>query len=125
LVPTGDSDDQPLDPVVEKALEHLTAFVEFDPVRRAEKREISLKGPSDRAGAIHIFKHLKHNGYPIEPTKIREWALAHGWKSKDVEELEGYAAGVVAGTRHHTAPDPFGGLAIHSWRREAEAEKSE
>jgi hypothetical protein len=124
FVPTRDSEDEPLDPVVEKALEHLTSFVEFDPLRRVEKRELSLsKHPSDRAGAIHILKHLKHHRYPIEPAKIREWALAHGWTAEGAQELEGYAAGVVAGTRYHTAPDPFGQLAIHRWR--SAADKSE
>ena len=121
-MPTRDSHDEPLDPVVEKALEHLTAFVfrTLPIFKRLEAREMSLKEPSARAGAIHTFKHLKHHRYPIDPTKIREWALAHGWTAEDAQELEGYAAGVVAGTRYHTAPDPFGGLAIHKWRAQAQ-----
>ena len=86
---------------------------------RLEKREKSLKDPSARAGAIHTFKHLKHHRYPIEPTKIREWALAHGWTADDAKELGDFAAGVVAGTRYHTVPDPFGQMAIDRWRAKA------
>lgn len=124
MVQSRESDDnEPLDPVVQKALEHLTAFM-FRPRRiyslRLEKREKSLKDPSARAGAIHTFKHLKHHRYSIDPPKIREWALVHGWRAEDAEELGGYAAGVVAGTRYHTVPDPFGQLAIDQWRAEAE-----
>jgi hypothetical protein len=112
--------------VVEKALENLSAFM-FRRRRiynlRLEKREKSLKDPSARAGAIHTFKHLKHHRYPIEPTKVREWALAHRWTVADAQELGDYAAGVVAGTRYHTVPDPFGRMAIDRWREQAAESK--
>jgi hypothetical protein len=113
-----------LDPVVEQALKHLTAFV-FRRRRiynlRLERREKSLADPSARAGAIHIFKHLKHHGYHLGPNEIRVWASVHGWSARDAQELGDYAAGVVAGRRYHTLPDPFGMDAIEDWRADAAA----
>ena len=108
-----------LDPVVEQALKHLTAFV-FRRRRihnlRLERREKSLADPSARAGAIHIFKHLKHHGYQLRPDEIRAWASLHGWSTHDAQVLGDYAEGIAAGRRYHTLPDPFGMDAIEDWR---------
>jgi hypothetical protein len=113
-----------LDPVVVKALENLTAFV-FRPRRfsglRLEKRSKSLADPGARAGAVHTFKHLKHHGHSYEPTTVALWAKAHGWKAHDADELSTYAAGVLAGERYHTYPDPFGMTAIDGWRADPQA----
>lgn len=111
-----------LDPVVEAAMNDLTSFV----YRRRrvyslklEDREKSMKDPSARAGAIHMFKHLKHHGYTFQPDDLRGWAMAHGWSARDAQELSEYAGGVLTGTRYHTHPDPFGRLAIERWREAA------
>ena len=112
-----------LDPVVVKALENLTSFV-FRSRRfsglRLEKRSKSLADPGARAGAVHTFKHLKHHGYSYEPTAVALWATIHGWKADDADELSTYAAGVLAGERYHTHPDPFGMTAIDRWRAGAQ-----
>ena len=35
--------------------------------------------------------------------------MAHGWRAEDADRgLYDYAAGVRAGIRYHTSPDPFG-----------------
>ena len=55
-----------LDPVVVAALEDLRSLI-YRRRRvyslRLEKRQKSLQDPTARRGAIHIFKHLKHQGY--------------------------------------------------------------
>jgi hypothetical protein len=78
-----------------------------------------LKDPSSRSGAIDVFKNLKYHGYAYEPDEIQAWATAHGWTASDAQELSAYAEGVLAGTRYHTVPDPFGQTAIDGWIRMA------
>jgi len=125
------SEDKPVDapvlnPVVQAAMRHLTSWV-YPSLRRRvhvfthnnHKWERSLKNPSSRAAAIHTCKHLKHHGYEFPPDQLREWALAHGWETRDADELSVYAEGVLAGKRYHTHPDPFGMHAIHDWREDA------
>lgn|GEM_PF-3280752 len=115
-----------LDPVVQAAMTDLTSWV-YPPLRERVRRRLggqgkwerSLKNPSNRAAAIHMCKHLKHHGYDFPPDQLHSWAMAHGWKAEDAQELHDYAAGVLAGTRYHTHPDPFGMHAIHRWRGDA------
>jgi len=115
-----------LDAVVVAALENLTSFV-FRRRRifslRLEKRSKSMADPGARAGAVHLFKHLKHHGYSFDPVAVALWAEAHGWKVDDADESRNYAAGVLAGTRYHTHPDPFGRTAIDRWCAEAKDKK--
>ncbi len=115
-----------LDPIVQAAMTSLTWWV-YPPLRERMRRlvygqgkwERNLKNPSNRAAVIHTCKHLRHHGYDFPPDRLRDWALAHGWGAEDADELHGYAAGVRAGTRYHTSPDPIGMHAIHQWRRAA------
>jgi hypothetical protein len=65
-----------------------------------------------------MMKNLTYHGYPVEPDDLRDWAVGHGWKASDARELHSYAEGIRAGQRYHTAPDPFGHLAIDRWREE-------
>jgi hypothetical protein len=87
---------------------------------RVEERERSLSDPGARAGAIHIFKHLKHHGFAWNPEDIHAWAVTHGFTAEDARRLAEYAQGVQAGTRYHAHPDPFGRHAIVYWRENAE-----
>jgi hypothetical protein len=123
---SGGPRDLVVDPVVEQALENLTSFV-YRHRRiyslRLEKRSRSMADPSARAAAVHTFKHLKHHGYTYDPKSVATWASAHGWRVGDVDELRGYATGVLAGQRYHTHPDPFGRAAIDRWRAAAQGEK--
>ncbi len=84
---------------------------------RLKARARTLDDPSARAGAIHIFKHLKHHGYSWEPDAIRTWAEANGWSEQDASLLASYARGVQSGDWYYTRPDPFGRNAIERWRR--------
>lgn len=95
---------------VVKAIAHL----------RIEDRERNLEDPGARSGAIHIFKHLKHHGYTWNPADVHAWALTHGFTAEDARKVSEYSAGVQAGTRYHTAPDPFGQHAITYWREDAQ-----
>jgi hypothetical protein len=120
----GEPKDLALDPVVEQALRKLTSFVfrrrRFSSFRH-EKRRRGLGDPGPRAGAVHTFKHLKHHGYSFEPEAVALWARDHGWNADDANELSAYAAGVLAGKRYHTSPDPFGMTAINRWRAEVKS----
>jgi hypothetical protein len=90
--------------------------------RKWERRD--LKNPSSRAAVVHTFKHLNHHGYDLPPNQLRDWALAHGWKAEDADELHDYAVGVQAGIRYHTSPDPVGMHTIHQWRKVAASNPS-
>jgi hypothetical protein len=120
----GASTSVELDPVVRAALTDLRSFT-YRRRRiynlRLERREKNLTDPGARAGAIHIFKHLKHHGYLFPPDEVRAWAVANRWRPADAQELGEYAEGILAGRRYHTAPDPFGKWAIER-RRSAAAE---
>jgi hypothetical protein len=111
-------DNRDVEEVVELAMTDLTSFV-YRRRRiynlRIEKREKSIKDRGARAAAIHTFKHLKHGGYHFDADAIQSWALAHRWKASDAAELGEYAAGVLAGTRYHTDPDPLGPLQTRDW----------
>jgi hypothetical protein len=111
-----------LDPIIDAALHELTAWV-FRSRRiynlRLEKREKSLIDSGARDAAIHVFKHLKHHGYALEPREIRVWAIRHRWPSGEAQLLSDYAAGVEAGVRYHTGADPFGPWAFDEWRKAA------
>jgi hypothetical protein len=119
-----------LDPVVHAAMRHLTSWV-YPPLRQRiryfthnnRRWERNLKNSSNRAATIHVFKHLKYHKYSFQPDQLQAWALAHGWKAFDAQELHDYAEGVLAGKRYHTDPDPFGMDAIEDWRADAAASK--
>lgn len=115
-----------LDPVVQAAMTNLTSWV-YPPLRERTRRRVfgqgrwerNLKNPSNRAAVIHTCKHLKYHGFDFPPDQLRDWALAHGWRDEDADELHDYATGVRDGTRYHTSPDPVGRHAIHQWRKAA------
>jgi hypothetical protein len=87
--------------------------------QRRLRLQSGLSNPGARARAIHAFKHLKYNGCHFDPAELGARALAHGWTADDAQQLGDYAEGVLAGTRYHTMPDPWGRHAINYWREEA------
>jgi len=101
-----------LDPVVEAALVQLTDFVFRDDPPDGE----ALDENNSRAGAVHLFKHLKYHGNDWDPESVRVWALHHNWPDADAQALFTYAQGVLDGVRYHTTPDPFGRHAYYRWR---------
>jgi hypothetical protein len=127
-------DSTHLGPVVVEAMKQLTDwtyrrdfrhFILGSPhfigiFRRWKQQKQGLSDPSSRSAAIHIFKNLKFHGYWYVPSKLQAWATAHGWAASDVVELGAYAEGVLAGTRYHTVPDPFGQQAIDDWKEAAD-----
>ncbi|MGO8869953.1 MAG: hypothetical protein ACLQPH_00860 [Acidimicrobiales bacterium] len=105
--------------VVEAALRELTSWVYRDPelhLRHPVGHRMDLTDPSSRSGVIHTFIYLKHHGYPFDPVELRAWADANGWASEDAQALGEYAAGVLAGSRYVTVPDPIGESAMNRWR---------
>lgn len=81
--------------------------------------EKGLEDRSNRAAAIHTFKHLRHHGYTFPLDDLQARTLAHGWPTDDAQQLSECANRVLTGMRYHTAPNPFGVTAINQWREEA------
>ena len=104
-----------LDPVVEAALGDLTDFVFRDAPRAGD----ALEEHSSRAGAVHLFKHLKHYGHRWDSDSVQAWALEHNWPESDAHTLADYARSVEEGVRYHTTPDPFGRHAYLHWREQS------
>lgn len=118
-----------LHPVVEAALVDLTEFVFGAGLLRRLTRTLfplrrSVTARTAEAGEVHVFNHLRHWGYLFPASTVESWARSHGWSQGEARQLAAYAAGVAAGTRYHTAPDPFGRHAIDRWRSTA-GERSE
>jgi hypothetical protein len=115
-----------MDPVVQAAMIDLKSWV-YPPLRERLRRylhgqgrwERNLQNPSNRAATVHACKHLKYHGHDFQPDQLRDWAMAHGWKGDDADELHDDAEGVLAGRRYHTRSDPFGRAAIKRWREDA------
>ena len=101
-----------LDPVVEAALDDLTDFV----FRYAPQAGEALDEHNSRAGAVHLFQHLKYHGHRLDPDSVELWALEHNWPESDAHALADYACRVQEGVRYHTTPDPFGRHAYLQWR---------
>jgi hypothetical protein len=100
-----------LDPVAIVALEQLQSFVmEMDRQGLVATRgtQPDLLNIHARSAAIWIFKHLLRLGHTFEPFLVERWALESGWNNANALLLRDYATAVMAGTRFHTAPDPFG-----------------
>jgi len=100
-----------LDPVAIVALEHLQNYLmELDRQGFLTTRgtQPDLLNIHARSAAIWIFKHLLRLGHSFEPPLVERWALATGWNNSNALLLRDYAASVMAGTRFHTGPDPFG-----------------
>jgi len=118
-------DRQHLEPVVAAAMRQLTdwTYHRYHGVHRRLRnvplRCKGLRDPSSRSGTIHILKNLKYHGYVLDPEQLRNWAIGHGWKVSDANDLRDYAEGVRSGRRYHTVADPFGFPAIDRWREAA------
>jgi hypothetical protein len=69
---------------------------------------------SGRSATVGMFKHLKHFRVPWDPDLVVRWAEHHGWLASDLALLNEFATGVMAGTRFHTGPDPWGPI-VDSW----------
>lgn len=80
-------------PVVEEAMVMLTHSI---------NTSTGLTHPSDKSGAVELFRILRDNGELYDPTSLRAWALRHGWTPKGAEDLEGYARAVLAGKPVHS-----------------------
>jgi hypothetical protein len=100
-----------LDPVAIVALEQLQSYLmEMDHQGLAATRgtQPHLLNIHARSAAIWVFKHLLRLGHTFEPFLVKRWALSIGWNNANALLLRDYATGVMAGTRFHTGPDPFG-----------------
>ena len=113
-----------LDPVAIVALEQLQSYLmEMDRQGLVATRgtQPDLLNIHARSAAIWVFKHLLRLGHTFEPFLVERWALADGWNNANALLLRDYATGVMAGTRLHTGPDPFGLNAVQWCDRIAKA----
>ncbi|NNN09909.1 MAG: hypothetical protein HKL85_12080 [Acidimicrobiaceae bacterium] len=114
-----------LDPVVVEALISMTERVyprRGPRLRDKFRRYRVMLDSSARSHAISIFNHLTHAGYEIPPFLVRRWATTNGWKTRDAQLLDDYAAGVLAGVRYHYQ-DTAGRHSMKEWQRHAEGKK--
>ena len=86
------------------------------------RRYRGMVDSSARSHAISIFNHLTHAGYDIPPFLVRRWAMTNGWKTRDAQLIDDYAAGVLAGVRYHYQ-DTAGRHSMKEWQRQAEGKK--
>jgi hypothetical protein len=84
------SDETIENPVVEKAMEALTASVNLS---------TGLSHPSDKESAIGMLKLLKSAGEDCDPNQLRAWAVRHGWQPSHARSLAELAEKVKAGRR--------------------------
>lgn len=88
-----------LDPVVERALESLTGYVNLS---------TGLSHPDDKLHAKETFLILRRAGYALDDDGIRSWASRNGWKPDDSRDLAEMATQVNEGK--------WANLPIKSWR---------
>jgi hypothetical protein len=72
-----------LPPPVVGALKDLTGSVNLS---------TGLQHPSDKRDAKKCFVDLQNAGVVWNPVEIEKWAVQHGWKAKDAEELANLSA---------------------------------
>lgn len=75
-----------------------------------------LAHPRDKAAAVHTFRRLKRGGYDWDPSEIRIWAMANGWRAEDAQDLEDVADGVRQGRRYRVGASPWRSDIISHWR---------
>jgi hypothetical protein len=99
MVDNGSSDTRTHDPVVAAAMNSITQRIYH---RRGPKLGDHFRGyysmldRHSRDCAIAAFRHVKHGGYDFPPYLVRRWAIANGWKDRDAQLLDDYAAGFLA-----------------------------
>lgn len=73
-------------PVVEKALELLTDYVNLNN---------DLLTDHDRGPAVDLFKRLRDAGERYDPSALRAWAVGHAWSPRGADELQRVAEAVL------------------------------
>jgi hypothetical protein len=97
-------------PVVERALESLTSRVNVS---------TGLGHPSDKAGAVGVFRILKAGGERYDPAEVSAWAANNGWSLTGARELGEVAAGVLAGRRYRVGRHGWRDDILEQWRAES------
>jgi hypothetical protein len=116
-----------LDPVAILALDQLQSCLmgmDHQGLVATSGTQPDLMNLHARSAAIWIFKHLLSQGHTFEPFFVERWALSIGWNNANALLLRDYATGVMAGTRFHTGPDPFG-LSAARWSDQVEKSDEE
>ena len=104
------------DPVVEAALRTLSATVNLS---------TGLGHPSDRSGAVHLFRELRRNGHQFDANEVYQWAIAHGWTGGGARQIREVAQGVNDGRQFRVATtSPWRTDIIQRWRAEAAKPRS-
>ncbi len=74
--PTGAS--PALSKAIVQALDELTRLVNLN---------TGIKHSSDKAHAVETFKTLKANGHRCLSAAVKNWAIGHGWRPEDGDDL--------------------------------------
>lgn len=82
--------DQTLDPVVVRGLESMTLVINHSNTIKAgyEKRDV-----------VSILLALRDAGYDLPAEEIQSWALGHGWRAKNANDLADYCNQINRGSR--------------------------
>lgn len=83
-----------LNPILENALNALTNRINLS---------TGLTHSSDKESAITLLRILQANQVPLDPNKIKIWALRNGWTSEGANDLQEIAQGVLEGKRYRTS----------------------
>jgi hypothetical protein len=111
---TGQPAGEPLsisNRVVEAALEDLTNHVNLS---------TGLAHPDDKRAAVWTFRLLRQAGERYDPSRIRAWAVRHGWSMKYARELAELSEKILNGRRVQAGGrSPWRADIIATWRRSA------
>jgi hypothetical protein len=97
-------------PVVERALETLTARVNLSS---------GLGHPSDKAAAVGAFRILRGGGEAYDVGEVDAWAANHGWGLHGARELVAIAQGVLDGRNYRVGRHGWREDILEQWRVEA------
>ena len=85
-------------PIVEKALEAITMRTNLS---------TGLAHPNDKNAAKEMFKRLHDAGEILLANEISSWAVFHGWKEKDADELGALAQQIGMGKSVRISGGPW------------------
>jgi hypothetical protein len=97
-------------PVVERALESLTARVNLSS---------GLGHPSDKAAAVGTFRILRGGGEAYDVGEVGAWAANHGWGLHGGRELAAIAQGVLDGRSYRVGRHGWREDILEQWRADA------
>jgi hypothetical protein len=64
-----------------------TVIKELDELTMLVNLNTGITHSSDKARAVETFKKLKANGHHCQPAAVKNWAIGHGWRPEDGDDL--------------------------------------